>query len=74
MGYLRIRTGDGKLVELPQGQFFVELVTGDNRVAMVIFENADRIFLEQPGEPTFANYCKMFKLTPGDRPLSRSPV
>lgn len=73
MGFMRIRKGDGSLVELPEGQLFIELVTSDGRVAMVVFESQDRIFLEQPGEPTFASYCKLYKLTPGDRPAARIP-
>jgi hypothetical protein len=66
-GNIRLRMGDGRVMPLPSDRVFIEILTLDGKIGMVIFESEGRIFIEQPGEVNFANYCQLFKQVPAPR-------
>jgi len=71
-GNVRLRAGNGVEIPLPPGQVYIEVLTSDKKVGLLIFEADGRVFVEQPGSVNFQRYCRLYSgagVTPAEGPV-----
>lgn len=62
---IRVRTTNGKSYTMNDSARFIELCNDDGEVGVIVFmKDNGEVQILQPGDPTFRNYIKSYKLKP----------